>query len=60
MIGALSILAPIALPIINSVVDAIGNLAKGAVNNAVDTATSNTKTLLSVSMPSQKSNQITY
>lgn len=60
MIGALSILAPIALPIINNVVDAIGNLAKGAVNNAVDTATSNTKTLLSVPMPSQKNNQITY
>lgn len=60
MIGALSILAPIALPIINNVVDAIGNLAKGAVNNAIDTATSNTKTLLSVPMPSQKNNQITY
>lgn len=60
MIGALSILAPIALPIINTVVDALGSLAKGAVNNAVDTATSTTKLLLNDSMSSQKNNQITY
>lgn len=60
MIGALSILAPIAMPIINSVIDTLGGLAKGAVNTAVDTATSSTKTMLNDSMPSQKNNQITY
>lgn len=60
MIGALSILAPIAMPIINSVIDALGGLAKDAVNNAVDTATSSTRIMSSDSMPSQQNNQITY
>ena len=62
MIGALSLLAPIVLPIVNTVVDTRGSLAKGAINNAVDTAASRTKASLAESMPIQpyKNNQITY